>query len=102
MEQPTHPATGARTPRGDATVTGTASSRRRGDPAPGARRGRSRLVRGVLTGLAVMAVAALGYGALLRVTMSGGGGYHEFSFAALALGLAVGAATGLAGGRSAA
>ena len=34
--------------------------------------------------------------------MSAGGGYHEVTFAALALGLAVGAATGLAGGRNAA
>lgn len=63
---------------------------------------RSRFGLGTLAGLAVMAVAALAYGALLRATMSAGGAYHEFTFAALAVGLAVGAATGLAGGRNAA
>lgn len=59
----------------------------------------SRLGAGVLAGALVMIVAALIYGFLLRALSNSDGSYHEFSYAALAVGLAVGAATGKVGGR---
>ncbi len=58
---------------------------------------RPRTVLGLLAAVVAMAVAALAYGGLLRATMAADGAYHEFSFAALGVGLAVGAAAGLAG-----
>ncbi len=58
-----------------------------------------RLGAGLLAGGLVMVVGALVYGFLLRAMSNSDGSYHEFSYAALAVGLAVGAATGKVGGR---
>lgn len=58
-----------------------------------------RLGAGLLAGTLTMIVVALVYGGLLRAMSNSDGSYHEFSYAALAVGLAVGAATGKVGGR---
>lgn len=69
-------------------------------PPPPAAPARDNAGLGILVGVAVMLVAVFAYGGIMRALAKDDGTYSEVGYAALAVGLLIGAAMGKVGGRN--